>query len=417
MNVWLTTIGEPVPVQEGAGDRLHRTGFFAHFLARHGHDVTWWTSDFDHFRKKHWFGKDTTLAVNERLTIRLLHGCGYGSNVSLARIRDQRQIAKRFAELARQEPRPPQVVVTALPTIELCNESVRYGQERGMPVILDMRDMWPDLFADVVPKPFRPLAMLPLLPMYFESRRACAGATAIIGVTDPFVDWGLRRGRRTRSPKDRSFGFGYSKPVIAADKLEEARRIWCERGVGTGPGEFVACFFGTIGRQFEFDPVIRAAAALHDAAKPVRFVLCGAGDRVAEYRAATAHLPNVLWPGWVGAAEMRALMDVSSLGLAPYRESPNFSMNIPNKPAEYMAAGLPVALGLKNGILKDLLESRKCGFSYEGKGDRLTRAIGGLASERPRLAEMSANAARLFEEQFTAEVVYGKMMAYLEEMV
>ncbi|MGA2258803.1 MAG: hypothetical protein ABSG53_29400, partial [Thermoguttaceae bacterium] len=202
MNIWLATIGEPVPVQDGADDRLHRTGFFAHFLAGHGHDVTWWTSDFDHFRKKHWFGKDATLKVSDRLTIRLLHGCGYGSNVSFGRIRDQRQIAKKFAALGRQAPRPPQIIVAALPTIELCDESVRYGRERNVPVILDMRDMWPDLFADVVPRPLRVLAMLPLLPMFLQSRRACAGATAIIGVTDPFVDWGLRRGRRKRTPKD-----------------------------------------------------------------------------------------------------------------------------------------------------------------------------------------------------------------------
>jgi hypothetical protein len=30
---------------------------------------------------------------------------------------------------------------------------------------------------------------------------------------------------------------------------------------------------------------------------------------------------------------------------------------------------------------------------------------------------MSANAGRVFQEQFTAEKVYGNMMAYLEEIV
>jgi len=67
MKIWLVTIGEPVPVHEGVRDRLCRTGYFAHLLANHGHNVVWWTSTFDHFRKKHLFEADTFLPVNERL--------------------------------------------------------------------------------------------------------------------------------------------------------------------------------------------------------------------------------------------------------------------------------------------------------------------------------------------------------------
>ena len=157
-NIWVVAVGEPVPVEAGASDRLHRAGYLAHFLAEHGHRVTWWTSTFDHFRRKHLFDADHSLAINDRLDIRLLHGCGYRSNVSLARIRDHAQIARHFAAAARAEERRPDIIVAALPTIELCLEAARFGKEHGIPVIADMRNMWPDIFLEVLPKPFRFLA-------------------------------------------------------------------------------------------------------------------------------------------------------------------------------------------------------------------------------------------------------------------
>lgn len=118
MNVWLVTIGEPVPVCEGVCDRLLRTGYFAHLLANKGRNVVWWTSTFDHFRKKQLFEDDTLLSINERLQIRLLHGCGYRSNVALSRIRDHKQIAKKFSKSIRESENKPAVIVSAFPTIK-----------------------------------------------------------------------------------------------------------------------------------------------------------------------------------------------------------------------------------------------------------------------------------------------------------
>lgn len=416
MNMWLVTIGEPVPVEEGVGDRLHRSGRFAHFLAEHGHQVTWWTSTFDHFRKKHWFDADTALRVNDGLNIRMLHGCGYHSNVSLARFRDHRQIARKFARLAAVEP-APDAILAALPPIELCVAAVRYGRARGVPVVLDMRDMWPDIFLDLAPRLLRPLARAALHPLFRDTHRACAGATAIIGVTEPFVDWGLKHGRRARSPVDRSFGFGYFKPTLEPSEIRAAETYWAEQGLNPDRGEFIVCFFGTLSRQFDIDTVIRAAKILKDSRCPARFVLCGSGDHLELYRNRAARCPNVLFPGWVDAAKIWTLMAMSALGLAPYRESPNFTLNITNKPIEYLAGGLPIALSHRHGLLYDLIEQRNCGFSYRGDPEELARGIALLQQHTDRHREMQANASALFGDQFVGEKVYGGLMEHLQRIV
>ena len=418
MQIWLVTVGEPVPVAEGARDRLHRTGYFAHFLADHGHQVAWWTSTFDHFRKQHWFDDDHLLTINDRLQIRLLHGCGYRSNVSLARLRDHRRIARTFAALARQEENPPDIIVAALPTIELCWESVRYGRERGVPVVLDMRDMWPDIFVDAVPKPARPAARFLLWPLFRQARAACAGATAIIGITEAFVDWGVRRGNRIRGPMDRAFPMGYVAAAPPADKLLAAERRWDELGIRADRRDPVACFIGTIGRQLDLGAVVAAARQLHESGCPLRFVLCGTGDRLEQYKQAAADLPSVLFPGWIDAAAIHVLMRHSTIGLDPLPDRYDFLATINNKAIEYLSAGLPIVSSPDKGVLADLLAREQCGISY-GYGDvaGLADCLSRLCRDRERLELLAENARRVFQERFVAEKVYGQMLNHLEALV
>jgi hypothetical protein len=52
MRLWLVTVGEPLP-SDGPNERLLRTGIFSRFLAEQGHQVVWWTAEFDHVRKCH----------------------------------------------------------------------------------------------------------------------------------------------------------------------------------------------------------------------------------------------------------------------------------------------------------------------------------------------------------------------------
>jgi glycosyltransferase involved in cell wall biosynthesis len=418
VKVWLVTIGEPVPVGEGAHDRLHRSGYFASFLAEHGHQVTWWTSTFDHMRKRHRFDDDRTVQVGQRLQIRLLHGCGYRSNISLARIRDHAQIAGKFARLAGEEAAPPQIIVAALPTIGLCQESVEFGRRRGVPVVLDMRDMWPDIFVDSAPRPARPLARLMLSGMFRRARAACAEATAIIGITEAFVEWGLKRGGRKRSELDRAFPMGYVAGPPAAEKIAAAEKFWDQQGIASGGDRPTACFFGTLGRQFDLETVIAAARVLQTRGSKLRFVLCGTGDRFEHYRQSAADLANVMFPGWVDAAAIHVLMRRSAFGLDPLPGRYDFLATINNKAIEYLSAGLPVISSPRKGVLAELLATERCGLSYDiGDAAGLVELAVRLEQEpglRERLAE---NARQLFARSFAAEKVYGEMMEYLEKIV
>ena len=122
MRIWLITVGEPIP-SDGKGDRLLRTGILAELLSSQGHQVPWWTSTFDHARKRHRANKDTTVAVTDRYDIRMIHATDYRRNIGVRRWWNHRQTARRFGRLAVAEPRPD-VILCSLPTVELCQAAV-----------------------------------------------------------------------------------------------------------------------------------------------------------------------------------------------------------------------------------------------------------------------------------------------------
>jgi glycosyltransferase involved in cell wall biosynthesis len=415
MRVWLIKIGEPLPVVDGPDKRLMRVGLLAEHLVAAGHDVTWWASSFSHHDRRHRCEGDKTVEVSGAFRIHMIEALGYRGSRSLARLRDNAGVARRFRRLVSTEPRPD-VILSAMPTPGLCLAAVDYGRHSGVPVAIDIRDLWPDCFVSEAPWFARPLAWLMFRPMARALRRACRQATAILGITRPYLEYGLRYAGREAGDLERVFPHGYPRKEIGADELEEARRFWAEQGLAEGTGRFVACFFGTISHDFDLETVIGAARLLDAKGLPFTFELCGAGDRLDAYKALSKGLSSVLFPGWVGSAQIRTLMQRSTVGLTPYFTRLNFEGNITNKPIEYLSSGLPIVSSLR-GILADLLAERGCGVTYaNGDAEELASILEGLHGDRTRVERMSRNALAVFEERFMAEKVYAEMVEHLERI-
>ncbi len=414
MNIWLTTIGEPLPT-DGSDERLLRTGILAEQLHNQGHEVLWWTSSFDHVRKRQRAAHDQRITVREGYDICLLRANSYPRNVSFRRMKNHRTIAKKFSQQAMREPRPD-VIVSSWPLIELCAEAVRFGKATDVPVVLDVRDMWPDAIVDLAPKGLRKIAKLALRGVYREAKFAASQATSIIGITDKIVDWGVGFAGRNRSAIDLAFPMGYRSKSASDSDQHESVSFWQSHGVCASKSEFVLCFFGTIGRHFEIEPIVEAARRLELSQRKVKFVLCGDGPHLPRWRQLAADCSNVVLPGWVDAEMIRSLMQLSSAGLAPYYSSWDFTMSLPNKPIEYLSAGLPVISSLQ-GELANLLAQNDCGMTYQnGDAADLVRVITACYDSRSCCARMAKNAAALFRERFVAETVYGQMSDFLTQL-
>ena len=144
MNVWVVKTSEMLASDNGNG-RLLRSGMVAHMLDERGHQVTWWMSTFDHANRRHRYRRDTRTYFGARGIIRMIPSPGYQASISLQRLVDHSIWGRGFARAIRSAA-PPDVIFCAYPTIEAASVCVRFGRRHGIPVVLDLRDIWPDIF-------------------------------------------------------------------------------------------------------------------------------------------------------------------------------------------------------------------------------------------------------------------------------
>ena len=410
MNFWFASQShEPLPGVD-KGQRAWRLGLVGEELVRQGHSVTWWTSDFWHLTKQHRYGKYQSLTPQEGWRFNLIPSKGYQKNFSFARMRHNRHLADEFSKLAEQE-EPPDLILTPLPAPEVTAAATGYGIRHGVPVVLDLRDLWPLAIVEMFPRLIRPFVRLLLFRMEKEVRQSCREARAITAMSAEFVAWGARKAGRSIEADDRVFRHAYLERSL---KGEESSKI--AMNLKFLDRRFVVAFVGTLGASVEFGPVIDAAKNLEKIAPEVLLMIVGDGPKYKQLYRQASGVNNMHWTGRIGNDEVSAILQTSHAGLVPYRSTFNLRMGVPNKIGEYLAAGLPVINGL-SGCVERLITKYGTGVNYPiNDADALAKCINELQKDRSRCQQMSQAAKELYQREFKAESVYREFAAHLVHM-
>lgn len=410
MHVWIIQTGEPLPV-DGSPLRGMRAMSLAAALNSRGHHVTIWSADFSHQDKRARTGRDALVTVSPVLDVRLIRSIGYRRNLGLRRIIDHAQLGRRFSGLVARL-QAPDLAFIGFPPVEIAAAAVRHCRSRGVPCVLDIKDLWPDLFADPLPTFLRPLAHALLFPLHRQTRQAIRDCDALCAPSEGFLDWARRKARRTRRASDIVAPLTAHRPPPDPHAVARADAWWDDLGV-TADGRPRAVFVGTMSRSFDLDCVIRAARST--TGRHWQWVLCGDGERRDDCRRQAGDATNILFPGWIDRPRIDSLLRRATVGLAPYRSIPNFELNICNKVYDYLEAGLPVVSPLR-GDLSELLAREGVGRSHEpGDADGLVAAMASVLPAGTRAA-MGAAAARLHGARFEAGLAYTRLAERLEAL-
>lgn len=410
MNIFVIAEGEALPLVNGTG-RLMRAGMIAQKLSQRGNDVTWWSSTFLHYEKRYFRQEDTEIHVGDNLTLRLLHSrFGYKKNISIKRIRYSKELGKKLNNAIKKES-VPDVIYCSWPLIDLSYVCVTYGKEHNIPVVIDIRDMWPDIFIQPFPPVLQPIVKFGVNIVYGKKvSYVMKHASAITGVIPYCMEFAEFHGRSLRDVDHVVYLAYDTSPVTETERIH-AENYW--KSLGIEKGKFIVTYIGSIGNRIgDFDTVVEAAKKSTD--PNILFVICGSGSYSEGLREATAGCANIILPGYKNKAEIQTLLNIASIGLLPYRNTFDFINAIPNKFAEYLSGGL-ILLSSLRGASRVLLEKYRCGFYYDS-ADALLAHINQLKSDDSLRFEMSRNAKALFSSDFDASVVYTQFCQFLESL-
>ena len=360
----------------------------------------------------------TTIDIQKNYRLRLLYGPGYKRSISFGRWRHNRVVAKGFAREIAVKPidELPDLIYACLPTLEVSEQAVLFGVRHSIPVVVDIRDQWPEIYLSLLPRFVRHFFRNTLLRSEFlRAYRILSQATAIIGVSSTNLEWGLRLAKRNAHPKDKWFPLGFplknNEQEVGTDIYTE--NIFTEWNIKKNC--FVVTFVGSFSPTCNFKTVIDTARIFsQEGNDSVQFVLVGNGKQTSFLQAQSKRLNNIVLAGWCEKMQVDKILSVSSIGLMPYiSKAPQ---TLPNKPFEYMAAGLPLLSSL-NGELKNIIEQESIGLQYNADDPKdLKDKIMWFLSHPDETKAMGQRAKALFEKKYRFDIVYADLVKHLEKI-
>lgn len=398
--VWTICDGEPLPI-DGDNIRLLRMFILSEELCKQSHDVTFWTSNYDHFHKKKRHEAPLRIDSGYGFALDLADCWPYKKNASVHRAIHNMVVARSMEHRMRTEQKKPDIIVADLPTIELAELASRLGKEWGIPVVLSVRDLWPDVFYSMLPRPFQRIA--PLLFRYYKNKvsKALKSCSGIVGISQGYLDWALDLAKRECGVNDAIIPLGYPlQDDITSKDLTLAKKRLINKGVNFS-GQLVS-FIGTFGRSYDLETVIEAANKFGPEVN-IQFILCGDGEMAPVLQKKANDLKSIIFTGWLDRNEIACILSHSTLGLAAY--SKNAKQGLPNKFFEYMSYGLPIINSLA-GEAREEIHANEIGVNYTaGDPEDLFIALTVALMDNDKISKMSLASIERFNRMYHSSIV------------
>ena len=412
--VWIFQTGEPLQIDDD-DSRPMRAINLSNSLVKKGHKVVLWSSDYYHQKKMHRYGENQTIKVSEKLEIRLLHSRGYNRNIGLGRLIDHLQLALAFTKKLKTERNVPDIAFIGYPPIEPAFVLTNWLNKRSVPMILDIKDQWPTLFIDAFPRGLKILGRVIFWPYFYLARKAISNSTGVTSMSNGFIDWIKNFHGDYDSKYYNVFPLTSPNQKVSNSEFLDAK-IWWNNIDITIDNCVKICFVGSLSQAFEFMPIKKAALIAQAQGENIKFIICGDGNDSKKIKNMFKDVSNVVFPGWVNRPQIEALAEMCIATIAPYKNTDNFTANIPNKIIDALSLKLPILYPL-TGEVKSLIDTYEVGFTYkENSGEELFEIILKLNSDVNLQNKLSENLASLYEERFSYEKNYENLVNHLEKI-
>jgi glycosyltransferase involved in cell wall biosynthesis len=214
-----------------------------------------------------------------------------------------------------------------------------FGKLKGVKVIVDVRDKWPDIFL------IHPLFILFIWPLYIIKNVVFRYADNVISISPNYYKWAMAK---------RNIDLKYVLPLAHPNVKKVDRSI-------SANSEIKFVFAGTLGSTYDLNGIF----LIHDVLlkNNVSFVIdiCGDGPKRTWFEDQIKSRSFIQFHGWLSKSELQDKMDNAHFGLMLYKN--NAPQGWPNKLIEYMANGLPI-INTLTGESWELIEQESLGVNF-----------------------------------------------------
>ena len=360
MLIWIQSPFDNLPHE---GFRKQRYWLMAEAFVAAGHDVVYWTTDFNHGTKS----KRECGRIDSPIDIEMIAVPAYRKNVCLKRIWSHfvyaRQLAKATAaRLGGKAGGRPDLVISATPTLGASVVMMKAAHRVHARFVVDIQDAWPETYYRLLPKSLVWLGRLVLFGMHRAARRLYGEADHVTGVSARY------QAISGRSDYYLAYhGISFSAPSRPSPLPQPSS------------SRLALVYVGNLGEGYGLETVIDAVAKAPD----FTLDIAGRGPKEEILRAKVTALgltERVRFHGYLPSNALGELLGRCEIGVIPMRD--DSWVGLPYKLGDYLAAGLFVVSSL-HGECGALLESEQAGTTYDfASADSFLAACARLRSLR-----------------------------------
>ena len=386
-----------------------RFAYLADMLQKKGYEVDLYTSSFNHWEK----AQRNPQAVEEIRSrtdygIRLVHEPGYKKNIDVRRIISHTILAENAVKEIEKNSRDRKydLLYAIIPDNGLAAAVTKYGNEQGIPVVIDVEDLWPESMEMVMHIPV--VTDVLYYPYRKYARYAYKHASGFIGTSDEYRDKPLEYGADADLPRKTVY-VGCDLDVFDGGVAEFSD------GIEKDEKEFWIIYAGTLGTSYDIDTLVRAAQKLYaDGYGDIYVKILGGGPLQEQFEAAAAEKPcHVDFLGYMPYEQMAAYLVKSDVTINSFVKKA--AQSIVNKIGDYLAAGKPMINTCSSREFRSKVEQDGFGVNVEAENvDVLADAILQLYKDPELREQMGITARRIAEEQFDRKNAYVEIEKLIE---
>ncbi len=378
------------------GAAANRIGYFAQFLAKKGHEVSVLTCAPNYPEGKIYHGYENryTVKVENGVTVYRTKIFLSTKKSTLSRLAHYLSFVISSFITKRKIPRPDIIFATS-PPLFTGIIGVIFKKLWKIPLILDIRDIWPESVESV-----GAVRNKNLLRQGERLARWIYKNADKITVTSPGIEKGIKN--QTSNIKNITIlpngaELDLFRPDTKSDHIQKTYNL---------KDKFVVLYTGNLGLAQAPEIFLKTAEILKNTSE-ILFLIVGAGVlfETLQKQAQDKNLTNIIFTGPRPRSEMPQFVAESNVCIIPYKASDTFRNTFPSKMFDYMAGGKPIIINLK-GEASKLIEEAECGFCVEEENaEAIARKITQL-KENPVMAELMGKNGRIFvEKNYTREAI------------
>ena len=304
------------------------------------------------------------------------------------------------------------------PPIEWSLVCICFSFLKSIPIVLDVKDLWPDIFWDKenINPLKRELIKFLFLPYRIYSIFIASLTDYITGPTELIAKYlknnyqnkFLSKILKNQDPKI------FPSPIVPPKEIEKNKLDIFK----PDPQKCLnILFLGSLMSVYDFETIKKSIEILNKRKIKIKLFIAGRGGSEKYIKEIFNHIDNVYFLGWINRKEVIDISSNCHLALAPYKNIKNYKLNLVNKYIDYMSLGLPILSPL-SGYTYELINQYEIGWNYPpNDSSTLAKIIVDIIESPNKIRKRSENATNLFKTKYKFEIVYDQLVVQLEKIV